>query len=227
MVKVLGNIQVNVLLFMMGLILTLANPVGAMIVDYSITLNTSSLGGTSGYLDLQFNPGTIPGTPGAQAITSLFATDGVLQIGDPLTGPIGDVTGSLPGDLTFLNTTMFNDYFQRITFGNSTTFNVNFGGAFLTASSGNHTAFSVSLYDASGLNPLLTTDPSGAVLIFDLAPGSGGTPGSGTTTPRIVNPSVVTATALTAVPLPASAALFLTGLSLFAIAYLKFTLKES
>lgn len=196
---------------MIGLIAALAGPVHAAVVDYDVTLNTTALTGTPGFLDLQFNPGTIPGTPGAQATISLFGGDAVLQNTGPANGT-GDVTGALPGDLVFHNTTQFNDFFQLMTFGSSTTFHVNFTGAFLTALSGAHTAFSVSLYDADGITPLLTTDPSGALTIFDLAPG-------GEITSTIFNPSVVT---VAAVPLPAAVVLFPTGLSLIAIACRRF-----
>jgi hypothetical protein len=211
----------------LGLFLTLAGPVAAASINYVITLNTSSLAGTSGYLDLQFNPGTIPGTPGAQAKTTLFSTDSVLHADDPMTGPIGNVTGALPGDLTFLNTTMFNDYFQKMTFGDSGIFNVSFSGDFLTASSGNHSAFSVSFYDESGLNPLFSSHPSGAVLIIDLPPGGGGdgtTPSNGGPVATIINPSVAS---LTVVPLPTSAVLFATGLSFFVIAFSRHKLKTT
>ncbi len=197
----------TMLILVTGLMLTLAGPVHAMVVDYAVTLNTSALMGTSGFLDLQFNPGTIPGTPEAEAAISLFGGDAVLQNIGPTNGT-GDVTGALPGDLLFHNSTQFNDFFQELTFGSSTSFHVHFSGGFLSALSGAHTAFSVSLYDADGISPLLTTDLSGALTIFDLAPG-------GEITPVILNPSVV---AVAAVPLPAAAVLFPTGLSLFAIA---------
>ncbi len=200
------------LVLMMGVIVALAAPVHAATVEYDVALNTSSLTGTSGYLDLQFNPGTIPGTPGAQATISRFGGDAILQNLGPTNGT-GDVTGALPGDLAFHNTTQFNDFFQQVTFGSSTSFHLNFNGAFLTALSGAHTAFSVSLYDADGVTPLLTTDPSGALMIFDLAPGGG-------VAPDIFNPSVVT---VAAVPLPAAAVLFPTGLSLLAFAYRRFS----
>lgn len=195
------------LILMMGLIVALAVPVHAAVVDYDVMLNTSALTGTSGFLDLQFNPGTIPGAPGAQATISHFGGDGILKNTGPANGT-GDVTGALPGDLVFHNTTQFNDFFQEVRFGSSTSFHVNFSGAFLTALSGSHTAFSVSLYDADGVTPLFTTDPSGALMILDLAPGGG-------VTPDIFNPSVVT---VAAVPLPAAAVLFPTGLSLLAFA---------
>ncbi|HBR51118.1 MAG TPA: hypothetical protein DEA71_13645 [Nitrospira sp.] len=194
------------LILMAGLILALASPVHAMVVDYVVSLNTGVLMGTSGFLDLQFNPGTIPGTPEAEAAISLFSGDAVLKNTGPTNGT-GLVTGALPGDLVFGNGTPFNSFFQEVTFGSSTGFHVNFSGAFLTALSGSHSAFSVSLYDADGITPLLTTDASGALMIFDLAPG-------GEIASMIFNPSVVT---VAAVPLPAAAVLFPTGLSLFAI----------
>lgn len=197
----------TLLILMTGLILALASPVHAMVVDYVVSLNTSALMGTSGFLDLQFNPGTIPGTPGAEAAISLFSGDAVLQNPGQANGT-GNVTGALPGELVFHNGTQFNSFFQEVMFGTTISFHADFSGAFLTALSGAHTAFSVSVYDADGITPLLTTDPSGALTIFDLAPG-------GEIIPMIFNPSVVT---VAAVPLPAAAVLFPTGLSLFAVA---------
>lgn len=208
------NPRRTISILMMGLILVLVGSVHAAVVDYGVTLNTSALTGTSGFLDLQFNPGTLPGTPGAQATISLFSSDAVLQNVGPANAT-GNVTGALPGGLVFQNTTQFNDFFQQLTFGQSISFHVNFSGAFVTAGSGNNSAFSVSLYDADSVTPLLSSDPSGAVAILDLSPGGG-------ITSTILNPSVAS---IAAVPLPAAAVLFPTGLSLLAIARRKFTTK--
>jgi hypothetical protein len=208
--------DLKVLILMMGLILVLTVPAYTAAFEYDVTLDTSAITGTSGFLDLQFNPGTIPGAPGAQATISLFGGDAILHNVGAQNGT-GDVTGALPGELVFQNTTQFNDFFQEVTFGSSTSFRVTFSGVFLTALSGDHTAFSVSLYDADGITPLLTADPSGALTIFDLAPG-------GAITPAIFNPSVAN---VAAVPLPAAAVLFPTGLSLLAVAFHRLERRDS
>jgi hypothetical protein len=190
---------------MVLLMVALAGPGYAMPLDYQITVDTSTLTGTTGYVDLQFNPGTLT-APGAQAALSGFGGPTLLS-GDPQTGATGNVTGALPGPLLFSNTTVYNDFFQAVTFGTTTTFNVNFSGAFTTASSGSNTTFSVSLYDASGTNPIFTTDPSafgGSFLRMDLAPGGGVT-----TFNTAINPSAVS---VAAVPIPAAVVLFGSGL---------------
>ena len=59
---------------LMGLLtVVLADPGQAMPLNYQITIDTSSLIGTTGYVDLQFNPGTIT-APGAQAALSSFGS---------------------------------------------------------------------------------------------------------------------------------------------------------
>ncbi len=46
-------------------------------VIQDVSLNTSALAGTSGYLDFQFNP-SAAGAPSAQVIVQNFSTDGSL-----------------------------------------------------------------------------------------------------------------------------------------------------
>jgi hypothetical protein len=187
----------------MGLLLVgLESP--AMALTYQVTVDTSTLSGTTGYVDLQFNPGTIA-APGAQAALSSFGGPTLIS-NDPQTGATGSVTGALPGPLVFSNTTQYNDFFQAVTFGTTTSFNVNFTGAFTTASSGSNTTFSLSFYDATGTNPIFTTDPSGfgSILRMDLAPGGGIT-----TFNTAIIPSAVS---VAAVPVPAAVVLFGSGL---------------
>ncbi len=199
-----GRIQpAKTVLLLMGLVLALAGPVRAASFDYSVTVDTSSLQGTAGNLDFQFNPGTT-GAPAAQATLSAFGGNGILQSGAV---PTGNVTGSLPGTLSFSNSTVYNDYFQPMVFGASTTFHLHFGGAFTTATSGSDTRFSVSLYDAAGINPLLTVNPDGAVLQFELAPRGMVTP---TTFNAALNMPSVASVAV--VPLPGAAFFFGSGL---------------
>ena len=130
---------------------------------YQVTVNTSSLAGGSGNLDFQFNPG--PGTtPAATALVSNFSSDGSLIPPAALTG---DASGSLPGTLTLDNGTAFNDYFQPFTFGTTITFDVTLSGG-VDVSDTTGSSFAFSLYDAGGVTPLLTTDPSGSVLTVNL-----------------------------------------------------------
>ena len=57
-------------------------------------------------------------------------------------------------------------------FGDTPSFDATFSGDAITAPNGTSTsesAFALSLYDAAGTTPLLTTDPSGAILIINEA----------------------------------------------------------
>src|ERR1700683_1519004 len=49
-------------------------------VIYGVTVDTSSLSGNGGYIDLQFNPSSFT-TQAANAAVTNFSTDGTLEIG--------------------------------------------------------------------------------------------------------------------------------------------------
>ena len=131
-----------------------------------VTVNTSAINGTSGFLDFDFAPGndsqgafvTITGfSPGA-------SLSGVPQVS-------GGVTGTLPGTLTIDNSTAFNDYFQAFNYGTTIQFLLSFGGPALTAPNGTSTSgstFVFGMFDSTGNNPLLTTDPNGNAFTVDV-----------------------------------------------------------
>ena len=129
---------------------------------YLITVDTSSLAGTAGNLDFQFNPGS-SGGPAALLQVSGFTTTGALA---GTASDTGGATGTLPGTLSIANTGSFNDVFQGTTFGSSLSFFATFSGPALGQNQdgkiGNTFAFS--LYDAAGTTPLLATNPDGSVL---------------------------------------------------------------
>jgi hypothetical protein len=83
-------------------------------VSYEISVNTSSVEGTDGYLDFQFNPGGFTPVDSASATLTGFFTDGTLTTEAP---PLGAVTGSLPGTVTIDNTGSTNEYTPGITYG--------------------------------------------------------------------------------------------------------------
>ncbi len=88
--------------------------------SFDFNVDTSSILGQSGYIDLQFNPGT--GSAGlASAVVTSFTSNATLGVASPT----GGVTGTLPAAVTITNTTPFNDYFQAITFGNAVSFDLN------------------------------------------------------------------------------------------------------
>jgi hypothetical protein len=178
----------------------------AMAVPFRVDLNTSPLAGSSGFVDLQLNPADGL-APSATATVTGAAGDLVLQ-GAPLID--GAVQGALPGTVTLANGTAFNDYFQTAVFGNSFSFLVDFAGDFLSSLSASGSSFALSLYDDDGVSPLLTTDPSGALLRFDLS-------AAGITFQTFADAQGRTAATVTpqaAAPVPAPTPLLLMGVGL-------------
>lgn len=165
---------------------------------FQITVDTSAIAGTTGYVDFQFNPAD---ENAADASASISAWDGSITLfGSPTVE--GSVTGSLPETVSLLNSTAFNDYFQTVEFGDTFSFVVEFSGDFAVESSSLATSFALSLYAADGVTPLLTDDVSGSIVRIELA--------SDGVTVETFAPSVVQ---VTPVPLPAAAWLFLSGLT--------------
>ena len=183
---------------------------------YNIFINTSSEATQYGYIDFQFD-GTFT-TQIATAELENFTTDGTLNASDVNNSVSGDVTGTLPGTVTFDNGTSFNDYFEGITFGNQISFLLDLGGAAINSPNGNGGgAFLIDFQNSTG-SFLFTNDPSGStasnwtVAYFDVNPDGSVTvttpPGAGNTA------SVVS---FQVVPEPAPAALL--GLGLAALAF--------
>lgn len=138
-------------------------------ITYAVSVNTGGgVQGTSGFLDLQFNPATPSFSPAATATVGNFALIG----GGSLTNPaetIGSVSGSLPGPVVIANGGTLNDYFQGVTFGNSLNFTVTLGGPALDApnNSGFGSVFSLYLFRADPLAP------GNLIPIFSTAAGDG------------------------------------------------------
>jgi hypothetical protein len=125
---------------------------------YIVTVDTSSILGTAGSLDFNFDPG--PNTAQDASLQILdFTTDGTPAGSPELTG---DVNGTLPGAITFDNQTAFNDYFEDFTFGTTVTFEVYLYGPALDSPDGVSTSGSVFAFsmfsDAAGTAPVLTSD---------------------------------------------------------------------
>jgi hypothetical protein len=124
----------------------------ADVVTYDVAVNTSSIAGTMGSLDFQFNPGPLVSEPATLKILN-FASDGTLN---PPPVPTGDVSGVLPGTLSFDNLTAFNDYFEPFTYGTMLSFDVSISS---TAGGTSGSAFAFSMFsDAAGTMPVLTSD---------------------------------------------------------------------
>lgn len=177
-------------------------------ITYHVSVDTSSINGQSGFLDLQFNPGGNTAKLATATVTN-FTPAGNLQPLDP-NNVQGDVTGSLPGPLALTNDT-FNDYFQGFTFGTSIAFDLTLSGPALDSPGGNFgSSFALSLYDSTGTLPLLTNAVNGSVLTTNLnangtttaipSPNAGGGPPVAAATP-----------ATSAVPEPSSLLLLSMG----------------
>jgi hypothetical protein len=127
-------------------------------ITYSVTVNTSSISGTTGSLDFNFNPGPLVTQAASLQILS-FSGPGSLTGSPTLTG---DVAGTLPATLTFDNGTAFNDYFQDFKFGSSLSFSVSLFGPALSSPDGVSTSgssFAFSMFsNAAGTTPVLTSD---------------------------------------------------------------------
>jgi hypothetical protein len=180
---------------------------------YTVTINTSSISGTSGSLDFNFNPGPFV-TQAASLQILKFASDGTLA-GSPIL--TGDVSGALPGTLTFDNGSGFNDYFEGFTFGNTLAFNVSLYGPALSSPDGTSTsgsAFAFSMFsDAAGTIPVLTTDTTdGFAFIVNVNL-------DGTTAPTNYSPETQISTSVSATPEPSDI-----GLSVILAALIAFLL---
>lgn len=128
--------------------------------SFFITADTSSVAGTHGYIDLQFNPGDTTTQAATANILNLEADGGMLDYTSVQIS--GDVTTS-PGLITENNDTPYNDYFQGLTYGTSLSFLVILSGPAIDNPDGVSTAgstFGVGFYD-SGSNSILTDDASG------------------------------------------------------------------
>jgi hypothetical protein len=185
-------------------------------VEYQVSVNTSAISGQSGNLDFQFNPGGSTAESATVSVTNFQTLGGILSQPAMLTG---DASGSLPGTLTIINGTIYNDAFQGFAYGNSFSFLLTFSGQAINNPGGTFgSSFALSLYDAAGINPLLTTDPNGSVLTVDLNP-------NGTTSvftfpqSNTNDTSVVTITPLSSVPEPTSLILFVSSLAFSLIAW--------
>lgn len=149
----------KILLLASALLLTFFySPPSALADTYHVAVNTSSIAGTAGSLDFNFNPGPLVTQAASLQILS-FSSDGKLT---GLPTRTGDVTGSLPGTLTFDNATAFNDYFQDFTYASTLSFEISLFGPALSSPDGVSTSgseFAFSMFsDSAGTIPVLTTD---------------------------------------------------------------------
>jgi hypothetical protein len=128
-------------------------------ITYNITVNTSSISGTMGSLDFNFNPGPLVSQAASLQILT-FTSDGTLAGACPC--GTGDVSGQLPATLTFDNGAGFNDYFDGFTYGTVISFAASLYGPALSSPDGVSTSgstFAFSMFsDPAGTIPVLTAD---------------------------------------------------------------------
>jgi hypothetical protein len=187
-----------------ALLLCFAGLVSAAPIAYEVAVNTSSISGTAGALDFQFNPGQPAATQAASLQILGFSSDGTLAGSPNLSGDVG---GALPTTLTFDNGTAFNDYFDGFTFGKFVSFNVSLYGPALSSPDGISTSgstFAFSMFsDPAGTVPALTSNTTdGFAFTVDVNL-------DGTTTVTNFSPE----TSIVVVPEPSTSALLLVGLA--------------
>jgi hypothetical protein len=182
----------------------------ADIVEYEVSVNTSSISGDAGSLDFNFNPGPLT-TQSASLQLLSFNSDGVLTGTCPC--GTGDVSGQLPATVTFDNGTGFNDYFEDFTFGTTLSFEVSLYGPALSAPDGVSTSgstFAFSMFsDAAGTVPALTTDTADG-FAFTVNVNLDGT----TSLTNFSSQTAVLPTTTSTTPEPASSALLVAGISI-------------
>jgi hypothetical protein len=179
-------------------------------VIYDVSVDTAALSGQGGNLDFQLNPGGLGAAAANATVTSFQSIGGILSPSSIVTG---NASGSLPGTLMLDNGTAFNDIFQGFTYGSSFSFVLTLSGPAIGSSGGVFgSSFALSLYDAAGVTPLLTTDPNGSVLTINL--NTNGTTSVETFPQSPTNSTpVATATpAVSAVPEPPAIVLLAAGL---------------
>jgi hypothetical protein len=148
-------------------------------IQYTITVDTTSEFGNTGYIDMQFNEGP-QNTELATAQVTSFTTDATLDTfgSDTYDGITGDVTGTLPGTLTFVNDDPTNEYTNGITFGTTISFNLDLSGPAIDSPGGSTTypsgggSFYLDFFDPSG-NTLLSNSGNttgGDALEVDINP---------------------------------------------------------
>ncbi len=145
-----------------GLLLGVAGAVQADAV-YQVSVNTSSLSGTTGSLDFQFNFGT--GETQAASVTISNFTGGT-NGGATSTGQASG--GPFPAAVTIGSgypSSGYNDYFETYTYGSTLKFSLDFSGPAVTApdgvSSGNSEFYFSMFSDPNGITPAPGTDMNG------------------------------------------------------------------
>ncbi len=169
-------------------------------LSYNVSVDTSSLNSTDGYLYLQYIP--VANAVNSTATVSSFLTDGTLGSQSSFVANGSAVSGTLPGTVVFANTNGDNDYNQAIHFGNSINFKLILDSANFGSTSVGSSTFSFGLFgDEFGAQPLFNvSDPYIAGTLFTVSLNN-----DGTATAKVMAPQAT-------VPVPAAAWLLGSGL---------------
>src|SRR5579883_203161 len=141
---------------------------------YSFSIDTSAVAGTSGFLDFKFTPSSPASQPATLQLLNFDPAIGALNGVPSLTG---NVTGSLPGILSFQNTAALNEYLQSFTYQTKIFFTIVISGPAVDTSDGTAagSTFSLTLYDAT-MTPILTNQASGFIGQLNINPDGSVTP---------------------------------------------------
>jgi len=143
-----------------ALMLALLLPAGARAgIVYLVTVDTSAIRNTAGFLDFDFAPGSTPQSQAAFVQIGSFSPAGGLS-GAPQVS--GGGSGTLPAVVSLDNSTSFNDYFQGFNYGDAIAFSLSFGGPAIDSPNGTATfgsKFGFGMFDSNG-DALLTSDPN-------------------------------------------------------------------
>lgn len=146
-------------------------PARADTIGYEVIVNTSSVYGGYGYIELQLNEGTnLPVLPVTATITE-FVGDFVLNPSDTNNDEY-NASGSLPGTVTMTDTapTAPSDYFEGLTFGNTLVFDVALDGPGVNlegdlTGEGSGSTFVLTFYESDGSTPLFATGSSAEIAV--------------------------------------------------------------
>jgi len=172
--------------------------------SYNVTVNTSSLSATSGALYIQFNPGNATSDNATATISNFQITGPGSLTGAPVFS--GSASGTLNAALAISNTASNNDALQALTFGNALAFRLSIAETF-TGAANTGSVFNFGVFQSDGVTPLLTTQADGYSVIVNLDNRSGAA--------AISTTAAATVPAVSAVPEPATFALFSAGLAAF------------
>jgi hypothetical protein len=132
-----------------ALALALCSSLAAADTSFNISIDTSGFG-SSGWLDMQFNPNGGLYTPAATATVTNFAGFDAAAAAYSE----GSVAGSLQSGYVFGNDSYYNDLFHAVNYGGVLSFTVTFAGdAELTGNLG-QSLFTVAAYAADEVTPL-------------------------------------------------------------------------